>query len=76
MPWPAPTPLLRALGAPRPVEYRSLYVDEQARLDAAERLAAVVGDMKQHPTYPQIPAHLRQLLEKALEDVTEPEVPF
>lgn len=68
--------LLRALGAPRPVQYRELYVDERMRLDAAERLATAVGDLTQQPAYVHLPESLRQLLETALADVTEPPLPF
>lgn len=68
--------LLRALGAPPPVKYRELYADERQRLQAAERLAVVVGDLKQQPAYEQLSANLRHLLESAAEDVTNPPLPF
>lgn len=68
--------LLRALSEPKPVEYRELYVDERMRLNAADRLAAVAGDLKQQPAYAALPEHLRQLLEAAVAEVTEPPLPF
>lgn len=68
--------LLRALSEPKPVQYRELYVDERMRLNAADRLAAVVGDLKQQPAYAEMPADLRALLEQAHDEVTEPPLPF
>jgi len=68
--------LLRALAEPKPQEYRPLFVDEQHRLDAADRLADAVVSIRSRPEYEALPADLRDRLESALADVTEPQIPF
>lgn len=66
--------LLRALAAPQPVQYRELYASEQAKVDAAVRLAQTVEDLKRELA--ALPVGVREVLERAAADVLDPEIPF
>ena len=71
--------LLRALAEPKDPPapmYRELYADEKARLDAADRLAAIVQQITKRPDFPALPDDLRERLDDAVEDINEPPIPF
>lgn len=68
--------LLRALGSPRPQEYRQLYSSEQMQIDAALRLANVVNAIKERPEFAALPPEERKRIETAIDEVIDPEIPF
>lgn len=68
--------MLEAGSEPQPVQYREMYADEKAKVEAADRLAEAVGAIQKVSAYLAIPQDLRGALERALEDVTEPVLPF
>lgn len=68
--------LLRALAAEPVPQYRDLYPAEQARIDDAVRLAAAVEELAQAPGYAELPAHMRDALKRAADNVLDPEIPF